>query len=163
PALSQPDAVCAGLPAREPGDGVRRAQPGLRVLQGYLHARHLRQHEDGDRDRVRWSRPSVQPPLSADVRPLPVEPVACTPAAGWEKGQAENQVGFVRERFFTPRLRVSSHEELNGFLLDRCIAYAQAHRHREFTDRTVWQAFEAERPHLVPIGGPFDGFYAIQA
>ena len=35
-----------------------------------------------------------------------VEPIACTPAAGWEKGQVENQVGLVRERFFTPRLRV---------------------------------------------------------
>ena len=92
-----------------------------------------------------------------------VEPVACTPASGWEKGQVENQVGVVRERFFTPRLRVASYEELNGFLLDRCIAYARAHRHPEFTDRTVWQAFEAERPHLVPIGGPFDGFHAIQA
>ena len=92
-----------------------------------------------------------------------VEPVACTPASGWEKGQVENQVGVVRERFFTPRLRVASYEELNGFLLDRCIAYARAHRHPEFADRTVWQAFEAERPHLVPIGGPFDGFHAIQA
>jgi hypothetical protein len=58
---------------------------------------------------------------------------------------------------------VASYEELNGFLLDRCIAYARVHRHPEFTDRTVWQAFEAERPHLVPIGGPFDGFHAIQA
>jgi transposase len=92
-----------------------------------------------------------------------VEPVACTPASGWEKGQVENQVGVVRERFFTPRLRVASYEELNGFLLDRCISYARAHRHPEFADRTVWQAFEAERPHLVPIGGPFDGFHAIQA
>jgi transposase len=27
------------------------------------------------------------------------EPTACTPAAGWEKGQVENQVGLVRERF----------------------------------------------------------------
>ena len=34
-----------------------------------------------------------------------VEPEACTPASGWEKGQVENQVGPVRERFFTPRLR----------------------------------------------------------
>jgi transposase len=34
-----------------------------------------------------------------------VEPAACTPASGWEKGQVENQVGLVRERFFTPRLR----------------------------------------------------------
>jgi transposase len=32
-----------------------------------------------------------------------VEPTACTPASGWEKGQVENQVGVVRERFFTPR------------------------------------------------------------
>lgn len=29
------------------------------------------------------------------------EPVACTPASGWEKGQVENQVGNVREWLFT--------------------------------------------------------------
>src|SRR6266404_3521185 len=58
-----------------------------------------------------------------------VGPTACTPASGWEKGQVENQVGVVRERFFTPRLRVASYDELNGLLLDRCIVYAKAHRH----------------------------------
>ena len=52
-----------------------------------------------------------------------VDPVACTPASGWEKGQVENQVGLVRERFFTPRLRVKSYDELNAWLLDRRIAY----------------------------------------
>src|SRR3984893_6327346 len=92
-----------------------------------------------------------------------VDPVACTPASGWEKGQVENQVGLVRERFFTPRLRVASYDELNAWLLDRCVAYAKAHRHPELTDRTIWQAFEAERPQLVPIRGPFDGFHATQA
>ena len=92
-----------------------------------------------------------------------VEPIACTPAAGWEKGQVENQVGLVRERFFTPRLRVTSYEELNAWLLDRCVAYAKAHRHPELADCTIWQAFEAERPQLVPIVGPFDGFHATQA
>jgi transposase len=30
-----------------------------------------------------------------------IEPTACTPAAGWEKGQVENQVGNVREWVFT--------------------------------------------------------------
>ena len=60
-----------------------------------------------------------------------VEPTACTPASGWEKGQVENQVGVVRERFFTPRLRVASYEELNAWLLDRCVAYAKAHKHPE--------------------------------
>jgi transposase len=92
-----------------------------------------------------------------------VEPVACTPASGWEKGQVENQVGLVRERFFTPRLRVASYEELNAWLLDRCVAYAKAHKHPELADRTIWQAFEAERPQLVPSRGPFDGFHATQA
>jgi hypothetical protein len=92
-----------------------------------------------------------------------VEPTACTPASGWEKGQVENQVGVVRERFFTPRLRVASYEELNAWLLDRCVAYAKAHKHPELADRTIWQAFEAERPQLVQITGPFDGFHATQA
>jgi hypothetical protein len=69
----------------------------------------------------------------------------------------------VRERFFTPRLRVASYEELNAWLLDRCVAYAKAHRHPELADRTIWQTFEAERPQLVPIAGPFDGFHATQA
>ena len=41
-----------------------------------------------------------------------IEPVACTPAAGWEKGQVENQVGLARERFFTPRLRVTGYLRL---------------------------------------------------
>jgi hypothetical protein len=81
----------------------------------------------------------------------------------------------VRERFFTPRLRVASGacpraarsadpgEELNAWLLDRCVAYAKAHKHPELADRTIWQAFEAERPQLVQITGSFDGFHATQA
>ena len=92
-----------------------------------------------------------------------VDPAACTPASGWEKGQVENQVGLVRERFFTPRLRVKSYEELNALLLDRCVAYAKAHRHPEQRDRTIWEMFEAERPSLVPYAGRFDGFHAVPA
>jgi hypothetical protein len=92
-----------------------------------------------------------------------IEPVACTPAAGWEKGQVENQVGTIRERLFAPRLRVASYEELNGWLLDQCIARARADRHPEQSERTIWQVFEAERAALVPIGRRFDGFRATQA
>ncbi|MCE6957542.1 IS21 family transposase [Cereibacter sphaeroides] len=92
-----------------------------------------------------------------------VEPVACTPASGWEKGQVENQVGLVRERFFTPRLRVRSLEELNAWLLDKCVAYAKAHKHPEQSERTIWEMFEAERSHLVPYAGPFDGFHSVPA
>src|SRR3954447_9880322 len=92
-----------------------------------------------------------------------VDPVACNPASGWEMGQVENQVGLARERFFTPRLRVKSYDELNAWLLDQCVAYAKAHRHPELRDQTVWQMFEAERPSLVAYAGRFDGFHAVPA
>ena len=92
-----------------------------------------------------------------------VEPVACTPASGWEKGQVENQVGLVRERFFTPRLRVKSYEELNAWLLDKCIAHARVHKHPEIPNRTVWDCFEEERGKLVGYRGRFDGFHAVPA
>jgi transposase len=92
-----------------------------------------------------------------------VDPVACTPASGWEKGQVENQVGLVRERFFTPRLRFKNLDELNAWLLDKCIAYAKAHHHPELTEQTIWEVFEAERPKLVPYAGRFDGFHAVPA
>jgi hypothetical protein len=82
-----------------------------------------------------------------------IQPVACTPASGWEKGQVENQVGLVRERFFTPRLRVKSLDELNAWLLDKCVAYAKAHRHPEETDKTIWEMFEAEPRQMLRLIG----------
>jgi transposase len=92
-----------------------------------------------------------------------VEPVACTPASGWEKGQVENQVGVARERFFTPRLRFKSYDDLNAWLVDRCLAWAKGRPHPEQTERTIWEVFEDERPKLVPYRGRFDGFHALPA
>lgn len=85
-----------------------------------------------------------------------VEPVACSPAAGWEKGQVENQVGVIRRRFFVPRPKFKSYAELNAWLEDRCRDYARANAHPELRDRTVWDVFEDERASLVPYVGPFD-------
>jgi hypothetical protein len=47
--------------------------------------------------------------------------------------------------------------------LDKCVAYAKAHRHPDLTDKTIWDVFEAERPQLVPYGGAFDGFHSVPA
>ncbi len=54
-----------------------------------------------------------------------VEPVACTPGAGWEKGQVENQVGTARGRLFVPRPRGRSYRELNTWLVEQCIREAK--------------------------------------
>jgi hypothetical protein len=69
----------------------------------------------------------------------------------------------VRERFFTPRLRFRSYEELNAWLLDKCVAYAKAHRHVDQPERTIWDVFEEERGKLVEYRGPFDGFHTVPA
>jgi transposase len=87
----------------------------------------------------------------------------CTPASGWEKGQVENRVGTVRQRFFAPRVKVKSYDALNAWLEDRCTAWAKAHPHPELPETTIWAAFEAERSSLVPYRGPFDGFHAVLA
>ena len=91
-----------------------------------------------------------------------VEPTACTPAAGWEKGQVENQVGNARERLFTPRLHFANYAELNAWLEARCLAQARESAHPEQRDKTVWEVFEAERASLIAYRGPFDGFREIE-
>ena len=87
-----------------------------------------------------------------------IEPVACTPASGWEKGQVENQVGNLRDQLFRPKPRVKSLTELNAWLEDQCIAYAKRTKHPEFKDRTIWEVFQDERASLMELRGPFDGF-----
>lgn len=87
-----------------------------------------------------------------------IEPVACSPASGWEKGQVENQVGNLRDQLFRPKPRVTSLAELNAWLEDQCVAYAKRTKHPEFKDRTVWEVFNEERSSLMALRSPFDGF-----
>lgn len=91
------------------------------------------------------------------------EPVACTPAAGWEKGQVENQVKFIRQRIFVPRLKFATIDDLNEWLRDRCQTLAAGHTHPEFKDRTVAEYFALEKEHMVAVGPPFDSYKEIPA
>jgi transposase len=85
--------------------------------------------------------------------------VACTPAAGWEKGQVENQVGVVRKRFFAKRRTFADLEELNEWLADECRNHAATAKHPERKDKTVDQVFAEERPKLLALPvSPFDGY-----
>lgn len=86
------------------------------------------------------------------------EPVACTPAAGWEKGQVENQVGLVRKRFFATRRKFADLAELNEWLRDQCLTYAASHKHPDRPLLTISDAFKEERRHLLTATVPFDGY-----
>jgi transposase len=85
------------------------------------------------------------------------EPIACTPASGWEKGQVENQVGNVREWLFTPLARFASFADLNEWLAIRCQELAQR-SHPVQSTRTIAACFAEELPLLRPIRAHFDGY-----
>jgi len=85
------------------------------------------------------------------------EPVACTPASGWEKGQVENQVGNIREWLFTPLARFASFDALNEWLATRCRDRA-ARKHPVTPERSIADCFAQEQLSLRPIVAPFDGY-----
>jgi transposase len=85
------------------------------------------------------------------------EPVACTPASGWEKGQVENQVGNIREWLFTPLARFADFEALNEWLAMRCRELAQR-KHPQMPDRSIAACFAEEQPALRQITATFDGY-----
>ena len=87
-----------------------------------------------------------------------IRPTACTVAAGWEKGQVENQVGNIREWFFTPILRFDNFDQLNAWLWERCQERAQYHPHPEQKERMIWGVFQEEKVLLRPFQATFDGY-----
>jgi hypothetical protein len=87
-----------------------------------------------------------------------LEPVACTPAAGWEKGQVENQVRNIRRWLFLPMPSFADLEELNGWLVDRCWEIAGTRSHPEQPERSIAVVFQEEREYLISYPGPFEAY-----
>jgi len=86
-----------------------------------------------------------------------MEPVACTPASGWEKGQVENQVQHIRQRLFTPKLYFDDLEALNAWLFLRCDELG-TRPHPDQKDQTIDAIFVLEQAELRPLGNGFDGY-----
>ena len=86
-----------------------------------------------------------------------IEPVACTSASGWEKGQVESQVKTMRRQVFTPKLYFDTLEDLNTHLEARYETLA-AKPHPETKTRSVADVFADEQSALRPLGRLFDGY-----
>ncbi|MGH8399260.1 MAG: Mu transposase domain-containing protein, partial [Gammaproteobacteria bacterium] len=85
-------------------------------------------------------------------------PDACTPAAGWEKGQVERQVNVMRNWLFVPRLKFLDLAALNVWLEQRCGELATERQHPDLQDQTIATVFEREQPALGTLPPPFDGY-----
>lgn len=86
-----------------------------------------------------------------------IEPVACTPASGWEKGQIENQVHVLRRQIFTPKLKFENWESLNQHLMNCCEQLGQK-SHPDEKDKTIEEVFKQEQLKLRALGRDFDGY-----
>jgi transposase len=81
----------------------------------------------------------------------------CNPAAGWEKGQIEKNVQDSRHRLWHAAPEFESLAALNTWLEQRCVALWQELTHPE-QGRPVSEVWLDEKPHLMKLPRPFDGF-----
>jgi len=86
-----------------------------------------------------------------------IEPVACNPASGWEKGRVERQVEIARGKFFLPMPKVKSLAELNQILSSRITAYNRTHKHPQEKSKTLAEVYQLELPSLAKLPIPFVG------
>jgi transposase len=77
-------------------------------------------------------------------------PLFCNPGEGHEKGLVENLVGYARRNFLVPIPQVTSFEELNQLLEQRCTRYIE-HHHVRGRDMSVKEAFALEKRALLAL------------
>ena len=83
------------------------------------------------------------------------EPVFCNPAAGWEKGNVENKVGYERRNLFVPVPTILDFDQFNQDLFEAC----EKDMHREHYSKGIELAtlFESDRKAMHPVNPkPFD-------
>jgi transposase len=82
----------------------------------------------------------------------------CSPRAGWEKGQIEKNVLDTRRSVWSQLQPMPSLEALNDWLQATCLAQWNALTHPQSRERRIAEVWQEERPHLMPMPTPFDGF-----
>jgi hypothetical protein len=109
-------------------------------------------------DRVREGKArDVNARFAAMVSHYLYEAEFCNPAAGWEKGQIEKNVQDSRHRLWHAAPAFESLAALNAWLEQRCMALWQELMHPE-QGRPVSEVWLDEKPHLMKLPRPFDGF-----
>ena len=78
----------------------------------------------------------------------------CNAASGWEKGNVENKIEYLRERFFVPSVSVGSLDELNTSLTSWCVD--DMRREHYLKKRPIVDLFLEDRAAFLPFRGPFD-------
>lgn len=85
------------------------------------------------------------------------KPVFMNPESGWEKGNVENKVGYLRRNELVPVPRFSSLLEKNRELLESCDKDMEREHYDDGSGRLISELFEADRAALLPLPAvPYD-------
>ena len=132
------------------------------VLGGVAAARHLRQHEDGGRQGRQGQGPRRQRALRGDVRALPVRARLLQRRLGLGEGASSRRTcrtaaGASGIDAQPAALRLASPSSTPGWAsaAGRC---GSEIRHPEHGQFSVAEMLEHERPQLMPMPAPFDGY-----
>lgn len=86
-----------------------------------------------------------------------IKPVFMNPESGWEKGNVENKVGYLRRNELVPVPRFNSLTEENRYLLDRCEIDMQREHYDDDKERFISELFQEDKARLMPLPSvPFD-------
>jgi transposase len=85
------------------------------------------------------------------------DPEFCNPAAGWEKGQVEKNVQDARHRLWQRMPCFADRDALNVWLEQHCMELWRQVPHGNLPG-TIAEAWASEKPRLMELPPPFDGF-----
>lgn len=86
-----------------------------------------------------------------------IKAVFMNPESGWEKGNVENKVGYLRRNELVPVPRFDSLADENKYLLDRCELDMQREHYDDDSKRFISELFQEDKARLLPLPSvPFD-------
>lgn len=103
----------------------------------------------GAAHRVAWDRITVVDVFRRFVGHCRVEAGFRNPASGWEKGNVENAVGFLRRNLMVPMPNAESYRKLTSWTLPRCDGIAGNTHYRK--DVPISDLFAGEKTRMPPL------------
>lgn len=78
-----------------------------------------------------------------------IQAVFCNPAAGWEKGNVENKVGYERRNMFVPIPTIVDFDQFNKRLFERCEEDMQREHYQK--GQLIANLFESDKSSMLAI------------
>lgn len=138
--------------AAMPGENAECACEGLAQILDHIGMAPrvlVFDNATGAAHRVAWDKITIVDVFQRFVEHYRVEVRFCNPASGWEKGNVENAVGFLRRNLMVPMPNAESYRKLTSWMLSRCDEIAGNTHYRK--DVPISDLFAGEKTRMLPL------------